>query len=127
LLWETPKSGSELQNTGFGVVLNRVPTSDPAWDSAPYEAQYLKLIDVTDPLAVEVTDIEVLAGDVAVTCTATAGRYYQLESSLTGLPGSWTRVLSNVEATESSLTLVHEGGGAGPGRLYRVRVSYLEL
>ena len=43
--------GSDLLAQGFFVALNRVPTTDAAWATAPYEAQYLKLYDVTPPPA----------------------------------------------------------------------------
>jgi hypothetical protein len=35
--------GSELLANGISVQMNKVPTSDGAWRTAPYEAQYLKL------------------------------------------------------------------------------------
>ncbi len=41
--------GSDLLGQGLFVGMNRVPTTDGAWASAPYEAQYLKLYDVTPP------------------------------------------------------------------------------
>ena len=41
--------GSDLLAQGLYVALNRVPTTDAAWATAPYEAQYLKLYDVTPP------------------------------------------------------------------------------
>ncbi|MBV9008356.1 MAG: hypothetical protein JO354_04205 [Verrucomicrobia bacterium] len=44
-----PKSGSDILNNGFYVSLNPVPTSDPGWGTAPYEAQYLKLYDMSAP------------------------------------------------------------------------------
>lgn len=61
--WRWPGAGytgSQLKNTGFLVILNRVPTIDtapaapetidsPAWNQRPFEAQYLKLYDVTPP------------------------------------------------------------------------------
>ena len=50
--------GSDLLAQGLYVAMNRVPTlnssaipSDPAWNQRPYEAQYLKLYDVTPPPA----------------------------------------------------------------------------
>lgn len=46
-----PRTGSDILTNGIYVYMNRVPTSDPAWSSAPYEAQYLKLYDVTPPPA----------------------------------------------------------------------------
>ena len=44
-------TGTQLTSTGFSVTLNAVPTSDDAWSTAPFEAQYLKLLDVTPPPA----------------------------------------------------------------------------
>jgi glycosidase len=50
------KTGAQLLNEGLFVALNKVPTmstsgnpNDPAWNQRPYEAQYLKLYDVTAP------------------------------------------------------------------------------
>jgi glycosidase len=39
--------GSELLANGIFVSLKRVPTNDAEWATTPYEAQYLKLHDVT--------------------------------------------------------------------------------
>jgi hypothetical protein len=55
-------TGSELETNGFFVQLNPVPTTgdDPgtaeneaaqAWAAAPFEAQYLKVYDITAPIA----------------------------------------------------------------------------
>jgi hypothetical protein len=44
-------TGDDLLDNGLFVALNRVPTVDGAWTTAPYEAQYLKLYDVTPPPA----------------------------------------------------------------------------
>jgi glycosidase len=44
-------SGDDLLSQGLFVNLNRVPTTDGEWATAPYEAQYLKLYDVTSPPA----------------------------------------------------------------------------
>ena len=59
--WVWPGSGytgSQLKNNGFLVVLKKVPSEntspDPgvaAWNQHPFEAQYLKLYDVTPPPA----------------------------------------------------------------------------
>ncbi len=43
------KTGSQLLNEGLFVAMNRVPTTDGGWATNPYEAQYLKLYDVTAP------------------------------------------------------------------------------
>ncbi len=43
------KTGAQLLSEGLYVKMNRVPATDAAWATAPYEAQYLKLYDVTPP------------------------------------------------------------------------------
>jgi hypothetical protein len=47
--WGTPVSGSTLLASGLFVGLNGVPATNTAWLTAPFEAQYLKLYDVTPP------------------------------------------------------------------------------
>ncbi len=42
-------AGSNLLANGVFVTLNPVPTSNAGWANAPFEAQYLKLYDVTPP------------------------------------------------------------------------------
>jgi glycosidase len=42
-------SGADLLSQGLFVSLKRVPATDGGWATAPYEAQYLKLYDVTPP------------------------------------------------------------------------------
>ena len=43
------KTGAQLFSGGLFVGLKKVPTSDAGWQTAPFEAQYLKLYDVTAP------------------------------------------------------------------------------
>ncbi len=50
-LWGSGITGGDLQNNGFMVYMKKVPTTPAGWDTAPYEAQYLKLYDVTAPAA----------------------------------------------------------------------------
>jgi hypothetical protein len=42
-------AGSNLLAGGLSVALNAVPTNSAGWTNAPFEAQYLKLYDVTPP------------------------------------------------------------------------------
>jgi hypothetical protein len=51
------QTGSQLLSNGLFVQLNKVPTLDssndpsqPAWNQRPFEAQYLKMYDVTAPV-----------------------------------------------------------------------------
>jgi glycosidase len=47
LLWGAGRKGSDLLANGISVQLHRVPSDRNGWADTPYEAQYLKLIDVT--------------------------------------------------------------------------------
>ena len=44
-------AGSNVLANGIFVSLNPVPNTDSGWTNAPFEAQYLKLYDVTPPAA----------------------------------------------------------------------------
>ena len=46
-LWGAGRTGDEVLQNGLFVSLNRVPADEADWATAPFEAQYLKLIDVT--------------------------------------------------------------------------------
>lgn len=46
-LWNDGRRGSDILRNGVFVRLNRVPVAEAAWTNAPWEPQYLKLIDVT--------------------------------------------------------------------------------
>jgi len=48
-LWGAGVAGSNLLANGVFISLNPVPTSNAGWTNAPFEAQYLKLYDVTPP------------------------------------------------------------------------------
>jgi outer membrane protein assembly factor BamB len=51
-LWGAGRDGADVLQQGISVALNRLPSTEAEWASAPYEAQYLKLVDVsTNPAA----------------------------------------------------------------------------
>lgn len=50
-VWTTSRTGADLLANGIGVILNKVPTTVADWTNAPFEAQYLKVYDVTPPPA----------------------------------------------------------------------------
>ncbi len=50
-LWGAGITGADLKSTGFFVQLYKVPTTNSDWVAEPYEAQYLKVYDVTAPVA----------------------------------------------------------------------------
>jgi hypothetical protein len=47
-LWPSPRVGSDLLKNGIFVSLNQVPPNASIWATAPWEAQYLKLFDVSN-------------------------------------------------------------------------------
>lgn len=49
LLWGGGRSGGDVLASGVFVALNKVPGDAEGWSSAPYEAQFLKLLDTTAP------------------------------------------------------------------------------
>ena len=51
LLWGAGRTGADVLTNGVFVSLNPVPTTNGAWATAPFEAQYLKLLDTTAPSA----------------------------------------------------------------------------
>jgi glycosidase len=52
-LWNTSGvDGGTLLTNGFFVSLNPVPANSVGWTNAPFEAQYLKLYDVTPPATI---------------------------------------------------------------------------
>lgn len=50
-LWGSGYTKAELEINGFFVNLYKVPTANSTWIAEPYEAQYLKVYDVTPPPA----------------------------------------------------------------------------
>ena len=49
-LWSSGgRTGSDILSNGVYVALNPVPTGTAGWGTAPYEAQYLRVYDVTAP------------------------------------------------------------------------------
>lgn len=50
-LWGSDRTGADLLANGVEAVMKRVPQTAGEWTTAPYEAQFLKLYDVTAPPA----------------------------------------------------------------------------
>ena len=50
-LWGAGRDRDDIINNGIFVSLNAVPSTDIAWDTVPYEAQFLKVYDITPPPA----------------------------------------------------------------------------
>jgi hypothetical protein len=48
-LWPGGRTGADVLSNGVFVSMNKVPVTVGGWSTAPYEAQYLKVYDVTAP------------------------------------------------------------------------------
>ncbi|MGJ8651863.1 MAG: hypothetical protein ACSHX8_01195 [Opitutaceae bacterium] len=57
LLWGSGYTGAYLKSDGFLVSTKKVPTTVGDWSTAPFEAQYLKVYDVTAPSATPSTPV----------------------------------------------------------------------
>ena len=128
LLWEAAgRTGASILADGIFIGMKSVPSTDSAWESAPFEAQYLKLYDVTPPPAVsgspttsssttadgtttvswnEVTDPEGLTPTYRV--TASNGSTVETTStsvSFPGLtPGAYTFTVTAINPNDPSKT-----------------------
>ena len=86
-LWGSGITGEDLKTNGFFVQLNPVPTVENTWQTAPYEAQYLKLFDVTPPPATSAPENStgknyVVGTDVQFTWTASESN--TVDDNITG-------------------------------------------
>jgi glycosidase len=66
-LWGGGIAGSNVLASGIFVFLSPVPTNSTGWAAAPFEAQYLKLYDVTPPAApaAPTADTACVVGNIA--------------------------------------------------------------
>ena len=66
--------------------------------------------------------VAVSGNDVNLTFATVPGKTYQLETSTTLLPGSWSNVGSPTTAVGTSTPFTHSNGASDPKRLYRARI-----
>ncbi len=103
--------GSDLLAQGMYVAMNKVPVTDAAWATAPYEAQYLKLYDVTPPPAAGVPGTPkpyAIGTQVTFSWTAASdseGGISGYEVVITALGGSTSAVLFEGEVAFNSITV----------------------
>ena len=122
-LWEDGFTRENLITNGLFVSLNAVPVSDAAWSSAPFEAQFLKVYDVTplsapasSPLVASyaldgsvtfswsaVIDAEGLVPRYLLTVTRSSGQVTTHETTATSF--TVTGIPSGVTATATVRTL----------------------
>jgi glycosidase len=120
LLWPASRSGSQLLANGIDVFLKKVPTDTAGWSSAPYEAQYLKLLDVTPPPSpVPLANYYELGSSGTFTWVPNGGpddsiASWQLELFENG------NLVSTVSLPAAQTSYVFSGT---PGAVYRARIT----
>ena len=107
-LWPIPISGIDLKQNGFFVSMSRVPQDVNSWNSAPYEAQYLKLYDVTDGIVNDLTDVAINSHSfendgIRLNFETIPGHYYHLENNFALASGTWNLVHSNQVAYQTAM------------------------
>ncbi|MCS7064201.1 MAG: hypothetical protein NZM04_09210 [Methylacidiphilales bacterium] len=124
-LWPSNRSGNSILNDGIYVALNAVPTTPGGWSTAPYEPQYLKLMDMnadndgdgltneqerqagTNPLdansLLAIESIEPLANNhFKLTWKSVAGKTYQVQFTDNLSTPNWQNLGSPITATGST-------------------------
>ncbi len=124
-LWTNNRTGSDILANGIYVGLNAVPTNVTGWNTAPYEPQYLKLMDMnadndgdgftneqervagTNPLDSNsypgIQSIEMLSPtQCKVTWSSVSGKTYQVQYKDDLTAPNWINLGAPITATGSS-------------------------
>ena len=102
-LWgDNGLSGSTILSGGIYVSLPPVPATDSAWGSAPFEAQYLKLYDVTPPPALTGAPTT----STSITANGTTTLSWSAVNDPEGLNPTYRVTASNGSTVETTSTSV---------------------
>ena len=95
-------SGATILSGGIYISLPGVPSTDSAWGSAPFEAQYLKLYDVTPPPAL--TEAPTTSSSITANGTTTVS--WNAVNDSEGLTPTYRVTASNGSTVETTSTSV---------------------
>lgn len=120
LLWPSSRSGSQLLANGIDVFLKKVPTDTAGWTSAPYEAQFLKLLDVTPPPSPQpLANYYEIGSSVTFSWLPNGGPDDAVASWLVEIFGNGALVATaSVPAAQTSYVFT-----GTPGTVYRARIT----
>lgn len=129
-LWGNPALGEgftkgELEGDGFSVTLKKVPASPAEWMSSPFEAQYLKVFDVTAPPAPRpLTNYYILGSEGAFTWEPSLAGFDPVHDVITAYQVAVYDTLGN----EVAAGLVEDGShqftfSGTVGEVYRAEVQ----
>jgi len=112
LLWETAgRTGASILADGIFIGMKSVPSTDGVWRTAPFEAQYLKLYDVTAPPAV--TGTPTISSPITTTGSTTLS-WNAVTDDPEGLTPTYRVTASNGSTVETPTTSV-SFPGLNPG------------
>jgi hypothetical protein len=118
-LWGSGITGANLKSAGFFVSLNRVPTTNEAWTTAPFEGQYLKLYDVTPPpSSTPQTNYYAIGSNLVFTWAPVSGADDNVTSYLVEILDG-NAVVNSATVAGTSYTFT----GAVVGTTYRARIT----
>jgi len=110
-LWESNGiTGANILSSGIYVSLPAIPATDSAWESAPFEAQYLKLYDITPPPAV--SGSPTISSSITANGTTTVS--WNVVNDSEGLTPTYRVTASNGSTVETPTTSV-SFPGLNPG------------
>jgi hypothetical protein len=95
-------SGATILSGGIYISLPGVPSTDSAWGSAPFEAQYLKLYDLTPPPALTVAPTT----STSITANGTTTLSWNAVNDPEGLTPTYRVTASNGSTVETTSTSV---------------------
>jgi hypothetical protein len=111
LLWEAAgRTGASILADGIFIGMKSVPSTDGAWGTAPFEAQYLKLYDVTPPPSV--TGTPTISSSITANGTTTVS--WSAVTDPEGLTPTYRVTASNGSTVETTSTSV-SFPGLNPG------------
>ncbi len=111
LLWEASgRTGASILADGIFIGMKSVPSTDGAWGTDPFEAQYLKLYDVTPPPAVSGSP----AISSSITANGTTTVSWGAVTDPEGLTPTYRVTASNGSTVETPTTSV-SFPGLNPG------------
>ena len=103
LLWEAAgRTGASILADGIFIGMKSIPSTDGAWGTAPFEAQYLKLYDVTAPPAVNVAPT--ISSSITANGTTTVS--WSAVTDPEGLTPTYRVTASNGSTVETTSTSV---------------------
>ena len=103
LLWEAAgRTGASILADGIFIGMKSVPSTDGAWSTAPFEAQYLKLYDVTPPPALTGAPTT----STSITANGTTTLSWNAVNDPEGLTPTYRVTASNGSTVETTSTSV---------------------